>query len=200
VLTDTRGNQATTVVYNDPMITDTFDVSFEVKITPNAQRGDGMGFMIEKAGKAVVGAKGGGLGMAGLNGYGVELDLFDNTRPATGMGGCGDSDNNHISVDSLDVCLDWNGNAVPTMLAKSPNLQTFSIDLADGVFHACAIHVVNGVVTVSLDGHTAVAGATLPAFQPGDMYYFGFSGGTGDFANRQEIKNVSIHFPTARCL
>jgi hypothetical protein len=40
----------------------------------------------------------------------------------------------------------------------------------------------------------------LPGFVPGYPYYYGFSGSTGLYSERHEIRNISYTFPTARCL
>jgi hypothetical protein len=206
VLTTSAGHQSGSFIYSRPITTDNFNVSFEFKITPNANpanRGDGMGFMIEKNGSHALGNGGGGLGMTGLDGYGVELDLFNNAYPPNAGNGCGDADNNHVSVDSLTACLDWNHNAIPTTIPPpSGDLRnrTPSIDLADGAWHSCVIRKTTGFVSVLIDGGLVVGGIQLPGFQPGEQYYFGFAGATGDFANQQTIRNVHINFPTPRCL
>jgi hypothetical protein len=161
-------------------------------------RGDGIGFMIEQAGASAVGGTGGGLGMTGLGGYGVELDLHDN-------GVCGDTSDDHVGVDDLGLCSASEG--TPTSLFASGDLSAV-VDLGDAHWHTAQVILAQGAVSVTIDGTGVAKGVALPQLQVGARYYFGFAGATGGlFASdggpggyRQEVRNVSITFPTPRCL
>jgi hypothetical protein len=185
-------NQAGTILYGDPIVAGDFDVQFDFRIG-GGTRADGMGFLIESTSPTAVGNSGGGLGMSGLTGFGVEFDVFNNMN-CSDQGGNG----NHSGVDSLTVCDQNVG--TPTALAESPDLFGQVGDIADGNFRTAIIHVASGKVTLTINGKVILSNITLPAFNPSQPYFFGFSGGTGGLAERQEIQNVSIAFPTARCL
>ena len=84
--------QAGTFLYQNALGVDGMDVAFEFRIgLQGGLRDDGMGFVIEENGASAIGHLGSGLGMAGLTGFGVELDIFDN-------GDCGDTSDDHVGV------------------------------------------------------------------------------------------------------
>ncbi|MGH7298246.1 MAG: lectin-like domain-containing protein, partial [Polyangiaceae bacterium] len=138
-----------------------------------------------------------GLGMTGLGGYGVELDIYDNAV-------CGDTSGDHVGVDDLSLCDPSEG--TPTSLAETDVSAT--VDLADAHWHAAEITLAQGAVSVSVDGAVVESGVALPGLQVGAPYYFGFAAGTGGLVPagggpggyRQEVKDVVITFPTPRCL
>jgi hypothetical protein len=180
-----------TVIYAHAIATDQFTASFQFRIgAGGGGRFDGMGFMIESAGPTAIGVGDGSLGMGGLAGYGVELDVFNN-------GQCGDTSNDHVGVDSLSECA-----AMPTSLFASD--LTSTIDLADGRWHAATLRLVAGAMSVSIDTKAFAQNVALTGFVSGTPYYYGFSGATGGVAPnggvRTEVKAVTIAFPTPRCL
>jgi hypothetical protein len=67
-----RHGQAGTIIYRNPIATDAFTATFEFRLGD----GDGMGLMLQTKGETAVGEPGGGLCMAELDGYGVELDTY----------------------------------------------------------------------------------------------------------------------------
>jgi Bacterial lectin len=163
-----------------------------------------MGFMITQNFPGALGAGGGGLGMAGLTGFGVELDTYDNdTASSTTKPGCGDLNSDHTSIDSLSPpCIDQDGHVRPTALAGGTDLSTMlpPVQLADGNWHTCEVSMTMGSMTVLIDGFVRVTPTALPGFVPGTPYYFGFAGSTGGLFTRQEIRNPSISFPSVQCL
>jgi hypothetical protein len=195
VLTQATNGQTGTVIYKNAIATDSFDVSFDFRVSPHGA--DGLGFMIEKEGNTAIGNGGGGFGMAGLTGYGVELDAYNN-------GVCGDVDNDHTGVDSLTTCTD--STDCPTSLSVSPSLLSlFTYDIGDGAWRTVSVHMVSGSVTVTINQGTstnipAVTSTALPGFVAGDKYYFGFGGATGGINEKSEIRNIRVSFPTPRCL
>jgi hypothetical protein len=183
---------AGSVVYVHPIVTDTFDASFQFRIGANGGgQWDGMGFMLETTGPTAVGSNGGGLGMAGLTGFGVELDVYDN-------GQCGDGNANHVGIDVLNDC----GSGLLTSLFASPDL-TGTVTLSDGQWHTANVQLSAGTMSVTVDGH-AVAGILLQGFVPGTRYYYGFAGaiggGSGSLGMQTEVKAVTVTFPSPRCL
>jgi hypothetical protein len=183
--------QAGTIIYAHPMITDAFDLSFDFRTdtVDGGQRADGLGFMILQDGPTAVGQAGGGLGMTGLSGYGVELDIYDN-------GVCGDADDNHTAVDQLALCDPTD--LFPTPVQVSANLMPD--DIGDGAWRTVLVQMSGGAMTVTVNGNTALTGIALPSFVAGTAYYYGFAGATGGLGARTEIQNVSLVFPTPRCL
>jgi hypothetical protein len=197
-LTPIANSKAGTVVYDDPVVVDSFTVTFQFRMgLGGGSRSDGIGFMIEQEGASALGAAGPGLGMTGLTGYGVELDIQDNAV-------CGDTSSDHVGIDDLSVCPAKAG--MPTSLFAAD--VTSTVDLADAKFHAAQLSLAKGALTVSIDGNTVVTDVKLPNLSIGTPYYFGFAGGTGNLlaadggigGYRQEVKDVVITFPTPRCL
>ena len=102
--------------------------------------------------------------MSGLDGYGVELDIYNNSS-------CGDSNANHVGIDQLTSC----GGGQPTSLFESPDL-TGTVNLFDANWHAAVVTLSSGWFTVTIDDHS-VAEEALVGFATGTSYYYGFAGG-----------------------
>jgi|SRR5579859_3199569 len=198
-LTPIANYQAGTFIYANPVVIDELDAEFDFRLgLQGGTRADGIGFMLEQSGPTAVGGTGGGLGMAGLTGFGVEIDIHDN-------GVCGDDGNDHVGVDDLTVCNANDG--TPTSLYASPDLSAV-VDLGDAHWHHASVTLAQGMISVSIDGTQVVAAIPVPGFHAGQPYYLGFAGGTGGLVPsgggnggyRQEVRNVVITFPTPRCL
>ncbi|HEY2518202.1 MAG TPA: hypothetical protein VGI39_45350 [Polyangiaceae bacterium] len=190
--------QAGSVLYGTAIPIDSFTAQFDFRIgLQGGTRSDGMAFVLVKDGPTAVGTSGGGLGMAGLTGYGVEFDIYDN-------GLCGDPSDDHVGVDTLTTCNASAG--TPTSVAASD--ITATVDLADTHWHTAIVTMVNGVLGLSIDGTTLLSGVALPGLTLKDAYYLGFTGATGGLVPaggggggyRQEVKNVTVTFPTPTCL
>jgi hypothetical protein len=197
-LTPIGNHLAGTVVYDDAITVDAFDVTFQFRMgLGGGTRSDGMGFMIEREGASALGGTGAGLGMTGLDGYGVELDIYDN-------GVCGDLSGNQVGVDDLSTCNAMEG--TPSSLSAVD--VSSMVDLADTHWHTAEVTLAAGAVSLSVDGATVITGVTLPQLKVGSPYYFGFAAGTGGLVPadggvggyRQEVRDVVITFPTPRCL
>ncbi|WP_437681935.1 L-type lectin-domain containing protein [Sorangium sp. So ce131] len=182
VLTESDNLQAGTIVYRNPIAADAFTATFEFRLGS----GDGVGFMLQTTGEAIVGEPGGGLGMAGLEGYGVELDTYNNFD-------CADWNSNHVGVDDL---------ARPCRAGVLSSLSQVesSVALGDGAFHTARVIFDQGEVNVSIDGEPHIQGFAISGFPVGSSFFYGFAAGTGDAVARQEIRNVTITFPSPRCL
>ncbi|WP_437622453.1 L-type lectin-domain containing protein [Sorangium sp. So ce1151] len=181
-LTDAEHDQAGALVYRNPIAADSFTATFEFRLG----RGDGLGFMLETTGETAVGDPGGSLGMAGLAGYGIELDTFDNFE-------CGDLGSNHVGVD--DLAQPCRNGGLRSLIQVASNVA-----LGDGAFHTARIELDEGEVSVSIDGEPLIQGFAIDGFPVGATFFYGFAAGTGDAIARQEIRNVSITFPAPRCL
>jgi hypothetical protein len=184
VLVDNQGFTAGSILYQNAIVTDSFDARFDFQMG-GGNGADGMGFMIETDGNNRTGNNANGLGIANLTGYGVEFDEFNNMS-------CGDNDNNHIGVDSLKTCQ----GSAPTAL--SPTVMPGFMLHGSG-YHSCTIHFDMGKVTVSLDGTKLIDAYQIQNFQS-KSYYYGFGAATGGATDRFEVKNVEIDFPSPRCL
>ncbi|WP_437815237.1 L-type lectin-domain containing protein [Sorangium sp. So ce1078] len=182
VLTEASNQQAGTIVYRNPIATDAFTATFEFRLG----RGDGVGFMLQRTGETAVGEPGGGIGMAGLDGYGIELDTYNNFD-------CADSNSNHVGVDDL---------AQPCEAGVLSSLGQVAshVALGDAAFHTARIELNEGNVSVSIDGEPMIQGFAISGFPVGSRFYYGFAAGTGAAVARQEIRNVTISFPSPRCL
>jgi hypothetical protein len=212
VVTENVPNSVGSIFYRIPIVTDIVDIGFEARIVPAIDgHADGMAFMLVADDPSVAniptafGASGGGLGMAGatvpgsgkaLSGVGLELDCYDNDNPQSR---CGESiRGEHVNIDSLGGC------PVDQWTLPAPIAAPVEMELADGQWRTVAIHIEDAKMTVSI----TVAGKTivpfdevpLPGFVNGGSYYYGFSGATGFYSERHELRNVSFSFPTPRCL
>jgi hypothetical protein len=191
-------NQAGSVLYDDPIAMDSFDAQFQFRMgAGGGSRADGMGLVLVKDGPSALGRFGGGLGMAGLDGFGVELDIFNNKL-------CSDSSNDHVGVDLLTICDP--GAKTPITLGLAD--VTGTVDLADAQWHTAVVTLAGGAIGVAIDGKATLSPVTLSGFIAGSAYYVGFTGGTGGLTApdggpggyQEEVKSVSFSFPSARCL
>jgi hypothetical protein len=197
VLTDSALRESGSIVYSNAIVTDTVDISFEFKMSPGGGA-DGIGFMLETDGSFVLGDTGAGLGMAGLDGFGVELDAFDNMNAAS----CGEtSGGQHINIDTLGRCQIGDGTFAPTPLTTPVRFT-----VSDGNWHQALIHISASKISVSIKTGatttTVFSNVPLPStvFTSGRAYFYGITGATGGISERHEIRNVAFKFPTPRCL
>jgi hypothetical protein len=211
VLSASANNQTGTIFYKDSIATDSFDARFEVRMTGGANHADGASFVLVKDdGSANIftatGIGGSGLAIASpvalggsitLNGYAVELDTYDND---TVNGACGESINgDHVNIDTLTACTTVGG-PVPSPVS-SPRAFT----LVDGNWHRAHVQLASGQLSVTISDGTGAdvslfTNVALPGFHAGDHYFFGFSGASGGITERAELRNVTITFPSTRCL
>ncbi len=137
--------------------------------------------------------------MAGLAGFAVELDIYDDAV-------CGDTSADHVGIDDLGPCPSQAG--MPTSLTAVD--VTSSVDLGDTHWHTAEIVLASGVISVLIDAKVIVKGVALTGLSAGAAYYLGFTVATGNppaqrpdkrpGGYRQEVKNIAIAFPTPRCL
>ncbi len=170
------------ILYATRMNLDAFDATFDFNIG-GGDRGDGMGFVLERDGSTALGYGGGGIGIAGLAGFGVELDTHQNTTCS------GNPDNNHVGIDNLMTCGTMPQDLVPTTLAVAP---VTGFDLQDGAWHRCEIHFAAGSISVSLDGQRYIDGFAITGWNAGDSYFFGFAAANGGTVDRHSVKNVKL--------
>jgi hypothetical protein len=182
-LTDPTNSESGNWIYDNAIYVDSFTVQFDFYIG-GGTGADGMGVMFETNGSAVIGSGFGGLGMAGLNGFGVEIDEYNNAA-------CLDDNANHVSIDSLTPC----GSGIPSSLVEN---DTPGPTVADGNWHTMVVQVDNGAFTVTTDGTNDFSGYAAAGWSNGS-YYVGFAGGTGGLNNYHRVRNVYVRFPTPHC-
>jgi hypothetical protein len=192
------GANSGTFVYSAPVTFDGFDAAFDFRMTC-AFRGDGMGFMWEQAGAGLVGASGPGLGVLGLGGYAIELDIHDDH-------GCGDTNNNHVAVDSLASCEVGEAGALLPIPQFVNELAGTRLNLADGAWHSAQAHFLGGALSVSVDALSVAQNVSLPGYAAAP-FYFGFgasssgrSGPDGGTGCDIEVRRIHIELPTPACL
>jgi hypothetical protein len=183
LLTDTNNGEAGTWVYNHAIYVDDVVVQFDFYVG-GGNGADGLAMMFETNGANALGTLGGGLGVAGLSGFGVEMDYYNNSE-------CGDASANHMAIDSLTTC----GDGPPTTLAEN---DSPGFTIADGNWHTVIVHVVNGAFTVTADGNSEFSAYSASGWSNGN-YYLGFGGGTGGLNNNQLVRNVSVKFAGGHC-
>ncbi|WP_437318213.1 L-type lectin-domain containing protein [Sorangium sp. So ce385] len=184
VLTEAMNQQAGTVIYRNPLAADAFTATFEFRL--DRGRGDGVGFMLQATGATAVGEPGGGLGMAGLDGYGVEFDTYQNFD-------CDDVSDEHMGI--ADLARPCSDGVLGALLQVEGGLR-----LGDAAFHTARIELNQGEASVSLDGRPLIEKFAIPGFPVGSRLFYGFAAATGAAVARQEIRNVTITFPAPRCL
>lgn len=182
-LTDANVAEAGTWVYGRALTVDDLSVQFDF-FSGGGSGADGVGFMLETNGANAVGSNGGGFGMSGLKGFGVEFDEFDNAE-------CLDDNANHSAIDSLTPC----GAGVPTSLVVN-DAPGFTI--GDGAWHKVDVHVVNGAFTVTAESVTQFT-SYVPAGWKNGAYYLGFGGSTGGTTNVHAVRNVTVSFTSPHC-
>jgi hypothetical protein len=188
LLTDAQPGQLGTIFYKFPIEIDEFVLSFQFRIG-GGNGADGMAFAMQSDGGTAVGIGGGGLGVTGLTGYGVELDTFDNP------GSCDDPGFNHLGIDLLDEC---NMLGMPTSIFSNPNVP-FNID--DNQWHIVHLSLEPGGMKVWLDNMPYITTpVALPDFTPGTPYYLGFGASGGSQSNKHEVRALAMSVPTVRCM
>ena len=189
VLTPPTASQLGTFFYKYPIEIDELTLSFEFRIGGGSGNGgDGMAFALQSNANNAIGFGGGGFGVTGLNGYGIELDTFDNNQS------CTDPGNNHAAVVSLAQC---GMEGVPTALMTYPTLP---FNLNDGQWHVMNVSIANSAMSMSLDSVPIASQVALPNFAPGTPYFVGFGAAAGLQFDRHEVRNITLTVPTVRCM
>jgi hypothetical protein len=199
--------EAGTVIYKDAITASSFTVSYDFKFTTTSGRADGLVFMLETDTNTSVGLPYGGFGALGLDGYGVELDIFDS-------GPCDPGNGNHAGIDMLSACATNGG--IPSAIATSNDLFDGSLpnngvgDIGDGQWRTATLTFNAGSVSVAVTSPTTssfvsvpnLQNVALPGYVAGTPYYLGFAGGNGSngMASRAEIRNVTVSFSSVTCL
>jgi Bacterial lectin/Abnormal spindle-like microcephaly-assoc'd, ASPM-SPD-2-Hydin/PQQ-like domain len=169
-LTRAVTNQAGSVVYPTPVVTNGLQVEFDAQIG-GGTGADGLTFGLldpARARASSLGGVGGGLGFAGLPGIAVTLDTYKQTGyPSNNFAG--------IATGSKNGLLTYQVTA-----RGIPHLRT-------GI-HTVLVGVSGGVLTVWLDGAIVLQHKeTLPAAS-----LLAFTGGTSSVTDAHTVRNVAI--------
>ncbi len=183
-LTETATSTAGTWIYAHALVVDdaTFDFDFYAGGGTGA---DGLAFALETTAPNALGVTGGGFGVAGLAGFGVEFDSYDNAE-------CSDDTANHTAIDALTPC----GAGEPTSLVVN---DSPGFTVADGAWHHVDVHVASGAFSVTTDSIDQFTSYT-PAGWTNGKYWLAFGGGNGGETDVHEVRNVERHLRDAALL
>ncbi|HWX94994.1 MAG TPA: L-type lectin-domain containing protein [Terriglobales bacterium] len=192
-----------------------FDTQFQFQLNGGAGGADGIAFVIQSAGLSAIGFTGGNGGALGYGGddfnqsplsgiphsVAIEFDTFQNGW---------DPDANHVAIQSCGANPNTSHHNVPC--PSQPNIANATIGLATsqialtGAPHLAEIKYVvvpappgceqncvsTTTLTISIDGNEVLsANVDLTAFLGQGPAYVGFTGGTGDLNNNQDILSWS---------
>ena len=179
---------AGTAIYRDAIVTDAVTLTFDFSLAGSAE---GLAFMIETNGSDVVGADGGGFGVAGLNGYCVEHDLWDSANCS------GDKDDNHAGIDTL---------AIPCVTDRNTRPRSRRAPISPSPSATAPGRPRSSPSSAAWPAWRSTASPCptckvwrCPASSPGRSTSR-LLAANGGLTARQEIRNVQITFPTPRCL
>ncbi len=187
MLTPAEISRTGTLFYQNGIVADAFVLTFGFRIS-GGNRADGLAFAMQRNGATIVGRGGGGFGVAGLNGWAVEIDDYNNQT-------CGDANGNHVAVDTLDFCD--NAQGIPTPIFVGRDLP---FDIFDARWHDVRVTFAQSAASVEVDARAEINNVRVTNFTAGQPYWFGFGGATGGLASRHEVRQVRVQFPSARCL
>ena len=169
-LTTDTNSQAGALWWNAAYTFDAFDVSFNILIQSKSSGADGLGFAWVPGNDVTkVGNAGGGYGVAGLNGYGVIVDTFQNTGEPT--------------APFLTV-VDATGTQLTH--AAIPNVR-------DGNGHTMRILFQGGALTVWVDGVSYLAQFALPSYTAFSGHW-GFVAATGQSSESHAVNQIQMTF------
>jgi hypothetical protein len=185
LLTDLTTSSSGSLMYDRPLLLDNFEVELEFAMS-GGTGADGMGIVLVTDGPSALGATGGGLGMVGLSGYGIEIDSHSNSSSA-----CMDTSDSHLAVNELSRC----GPMLPTSLATAD----LPFVLTTGAWHAVRASWVNGTVSVVVDGTPYMTDFAIPGFVAMPRY-IGVTASNGVGSDRHDVRGVRITFAAPHCL
>jgi Legume lectin domain len=208
-LTANQGGWATSSWYTTPqVVTSGFSTtfSFQVGNSSNNSQGDGFAFVIENSGLSALGASGCGIGFGGsdcvspsgiTNSVAIEFNTYQNAGV--------DPSSDDVTIQN---CGGTAGNSVgPTCSLGFKDLSTGSINIADGAVHVATVIYTPSTLTtcgtsqsqacstldVILDGTDLFPGGVLFDMTTigliNSSAYVGFTAGTGDANDTQDILN-----------
>jgi hypothetical protein len=173
-LTSGKRNQSGAIWWSERITFNNFDVAATFRIqAPNPEYpGDGLTFVWVKDRLPELGEAGDALGVAGLNGWAVAIDLFANSPIA---------DAPYVAIFDTKKSL-----AARTLVAR-----TVPFPILDGASHVLDITLRSGVISVSVDQNELIESFALPGYVP-FTGYFGFTGTTGDAVAVQTLVRAGL--------
>jgi hypothetical protein len=200
-MTNDQGTEAAAVYWPTLISTAKFTVSFTVAISAGASPADGFTMILadpsQGATTSSMGRTGEGLGAAGIPGFVLGFDTYQNGNDNGGPLENTCSDNTNGACDPITVPYMAVGQGA-TNLWENPwtyvngNLDTASsTDYSVGTFanatHSYVVTVVSGIMTVTMDGHELFTGKVpLPP-----VAYLGFTASTGGAMESVTISSLS---------
>lgn len=169
-LTTANQNQAGSAFYTTDIPGDRFYASFDFRMSGGTSDGaDGIVFAMRPPSAATtgVGGRGGGMGWAGLSGYGVELDTYYNSGY--------DPNGNHVGIVNRGGTALQTNTSVPT--------------LEDGSWHLAEVYFDGGDIQVYIDG-TQYLNYTVSWSHSSVL--LGFTSATGSLTDNQDVDNVTF--------
>ncbi|MFN8036632.1 MAG: PQQ-dependent sugar dehydrogenase [Acidimicrobiia bacterium] len=175
-LTPNATSQRGSAFYPTAVPSTNLTVDFDATLTGGGTTGaDGLTFTLANptAGPTALGALGGGLGYAGINGTAIALDTYKNWNST-------DPSNNFAGIATGYATGNTDSLTWAATNTTVPNLRTGT--------HHLTITTTNGTITVKIDGTQYLTKAvTLPP-----TVLVGFTAGTGDTTDAHTATNVTI--------
>ncbi|MGC2330019.1 MAG: hypothetical protein WA581_01070 [Candidatus Acidiferrales bacterium] len=192
-LTNDSGGEHASVYWPTLISTANFSVSFRATLAATSTPADGFTMVLadptQGATTASIGLAGSGLGADGIPGFVVGFDTYQNGNLQTDPGciGCDPTYVPYMAVGS-GTTAQWEN---PWYFVNGDLNTQSSTDYTPSAFansaHNYVISVVNGVMTVTMDGYELFTGqVTLPP-----VAYLGFTASTGGAEEAVTISNLT---------
>ncbi len=180
-LTPNQSSVTGSFIWGDALTFDRLDVSFSYKLTDTGLGGtfgpgDGLAVAWISAGAPpALGGLGGGMGVEGLQGWAVAVDVYRNEEFA-------DPPVPAITIKKTDD--------MSNLAATGTNAA-----LIDGNVHTVRVRLSGGNVTVLLDGADVLGPTAIPGYQPYSGYLV-FGAGTGGAVEEHLLTSVTMRVGT----
>jgi len=177
-------NIAQSVYYHNSVRITSFFLSVNFVLTGTES---GFMFVLQQSGINAIGGPGKGLGGAGMTGFGVELDIFNDGAP------CGDQFSQEIGPDTLQA----NACGAPTPI-ESPSATT---NLNNGASRQLTIQWNPPSLSVSIDGVPIFTSSTaLSGFPTNQFWFIGFTASSSLTGTETlQLSNPTIIFAQTPC-
>jgi hypothetical protein len=201
-LTNNLGSEHASVYWPTPISTAKFTVSFTVALISSGTPADGFAMILanpsQGATTATLGRTGEGLGAAEVPGFVLGFDTYqncnDNAGPLTNT--CKQNADNG-AADPITVPYMAVGQGAASLWENpwtnvngyldTQNSSDYTAAEFANATHAYVVTVVNGAMTVTMDGQQLFTGTvSLPP-----VAYFGFTGSTGSFMESVTVSNLT---------
>ena len=176
----------------DTFKNDTMGIEFDFKIDPSVgcaypsdpTGGDGISFIFSPLEPPPM-TSGPAMGLLGSQGWGFEIDIFENNCSFST-----DNDGNHVAVSVDSVGCMWSSDSIPLSLVQ----RNVPYELADGNWHHVDIRLSYPQIRFYLDGYLRIHSFLIFLPTPEDIH-LGFFGSTGRCHAGHYIDNLIIRRP-----